>query len=163
MSRTCSRTTAIGFPEHFDPARNGDTAMPRRRSAENKDDARRGPARCPASRTRLARRPTECASRPLRRPQATFVFKLRSSETVKSFGCRPYEGWSRARGRRPKASRGGNRGNGYVGRCDGRYGDLGAARTTADGRRCDAASWWRVLRAMNERGTAMTAASRCAI
>jgi hypothetical protein len=48
------------------------------------------------------------------------------------------EGATGSEGLRPKASKGGNRGQGYVGGAP-RYGDLGAARTAADGGRCVAA------------------------
>src|SRR6478672_5108602 len=73
------------------------------------------------------------------------------------------EGAACSEGRRPKASGGGNRGHGHEWWCGARYGDLGATRTAAYRGRCDAANWWRELRAMNEWGIAMTAASLCAI
>ena len=55
------------------------------------------------------------------------------------------DGAAGSEGRRPKASKGGNRGNGHV--CGAaRYGDLNAARTAGGGRRCDAAGWQAVDR-----------------
>jgi hypothetical protein len=64
------------------------------------------------------------------------------SVVVKGFGCRPCEGMEPCvRGPTSESLQGGNRGNGYVRRYGERYGDLGAAWTTADGRLCDAASW----------------------
>jgi len=66
-------------------------------------------------------------------------------------------------GRRPKASRGGNRGNGYVWRCVVRYGDFGAGRTAADGGRCDAADWHALQRRLNEWRAASKVASLWAI
>ena len=54
-------------------------------------------------------------------------------------------------GRRPKASKGGNRGNGYVRPCRGYYGDLGAAGELADLDRADAASCSTVKRPTKER------------
>jgi hypothetical protein len=52
---------------------------------------------------------------------------------VKGFGCRPHEGRHREfGGRRPKASKGGNRAQGNGRRCRGRYGDLRAASEVSD-------------------------------
>ena len=73
------------------------------------------------------------------------------------------DGAAGSEGRRPKASKGGKRGNGYVWRSGARYGDLGAGRMVGDGRRCDAASWQAVDRLLNERGVVMSALDPCAI
>jgi hypothetical protein len=52
---------------------------------------------------------------------------------VKVFGCRPLtEGAARMGGRRPKTSKGGNRGKGGEGRFVTRYGDLSAANAARD-------------------------------
>ena len=72
------------------------------------------------------------------------------------------DGAAGSEGRRPKASKGGNRGQGYVGRCGARYGDLDAARTAGDGRRCDTANWQVVDGVLNERGVLMSAVDACA-
>ena len=73
------------------------------------------------------------------------------------------DGAAGCEGRRPKASRGGNRGNGYVRRRGGRYGDLAPARTTAEARRCDAASWRTVQRVLNDERTVANVAIVCVI
>jgi hypothetical protein len=55
---------------------------------------------------------------------------------VKGFGCRPMTDGaanSAAWGRRPKASKEGNRGKGYEMGCGARYGDLRLARWAVDG------------------------------
>src|ERR1700693_6383237 len=89
---------------------------------------------------------------------------VESVANVKGFGCRPGDGGATGtEGRRPKASKGGNRGNGYVGRCGARYGDLSARRTADDGRRCDAARRQAVDRLVNEGGVGLNAANPCAI
>src|SRR5664280_3073340 len=62
------------------------------------------------------------------------------SAFVKVFGCRLMTDGaanSAVGGRRSKTSKGGNRGNGYVRRFRGLYGDLAAARGAADGSRWD--------------------------
>src|SRR5450830_508164 len=62
------------------------------------------------------------------------------SAFVKVFGCRLMTDGaanSAVGGRRSKTSKGGNRGNGYVRRFRGLYGDLAASRGAADGSRWD--------------------------
>ena len=66
-------------------------------------------------------------------------------------------------GRRPKACKGGNRGNGNVWRAAGGYGDLGAPGELYDWDLTDPASWLTMKRLMKERQIALTAASCRAI
>src|ERR1700693_2291875 len=93
-----------------------------------------------------------------------FFVAVHASLAVRGVGCRPCDGGATGtEGRRPKASKGGNRGNGYVGRCGARYGDLSARRMADDGRRCDAARRQAVDRLLNEGGVGLNAANPCAI
>ena len=65
---------------------------------------------------------------------------VHESAIVKVFGCRLMTDGaanSAVGGRRSKTSKGGNRGNGYVRRFRGLYGDLAAARGAAEGSRWD--------------------------
>jgi len=66
-------------------------------------------------------------------------------------------------GRPPKTSKGGNRGNGNVGRAAGVYGDLSASGELHDWDLTDPASWLTMKRLMKERQIALTAASCRAI
>jgi hypothetical protein len=62
------------------------------------------------------------------------------SAYVKGFGCRPLTGGAaNTGGRRPKASKGGNRAERKLSDAAGRYGDLAAAAA--------ASQWWRRYRA----------------
>ena len=71
---------------------------------------------------------------------------------VKGFGCRPLERRRRVfGGRRPKASKGGNRALGNVRPCRGRYGDLSAAGELADMDRADPAGCAAMMRFVNGR------------
>jgi hypothetical protein len=79
---------------------------------------------------------------------------------VQGFGCRPLEGRRRVfGGRRPKASKGGNRAGGNVERCRVRYGDLGAAGEMCDLDRDEATSCASVKRLTNERRMASNSIS----
>ena len=60
---------------------------------------------------------------------------------VKGFGCRPLtDSAMHSGGRRPKASKERNRGNGYERRCGALYGDLTAAAGAPEGSGC-AQAW----------------------
>ena len=77
------------------------------------------------------------------------------SSFVKGFGCRPLEGPVReCGGRRPKASKGGNRAWGNVRPCGRRYGDLSAAGELVDWVGADAASCATMAGLVNEQRVA---------
>jgi len=79
----------------------------------------------------------------------------RAAALVKGFGCRPHEVRHRVLGgRRPKASKGGNRGNGNVMPCRRVYGDLSATGEACDWDRDAAARDARVKRLVNKRSVA---------
>src|ERR1700692_860098 len=86
------------------------------------------------------------------------------SANVKGFGCRPNE--RGCRGLRGPASESlqGRKPREWVRVwCGARYGDLGAARTAGDGRRCDAASWRTVKQLASGRRAAVNGAGAGAI
>jgi hypothetical protein len=73
------------------------------------------------------------------------------------------EGAAGREGRRPKASKGGNRGNGNVRRAAMRYGDLSAARKECDWDRDASAGCRRIERLLHERRAGSNVVCRRAI